>query len=138
MNRYAQFGERINELMLSKDFKTADLAGMLNTSYQSIHKYVSGRSFPRAERLQKIADIFGVTTESLIETVPEYHAQLKADGKLYRPHRADAVINQPRSSNVNAALLDALINLLFALPNPTQDQISNAKNAVSSAVKELN
>ena len=61
----------------------------------------------------------------------------KADGKVYRPRRADAVINQPRLLSVNTALLDALISLLFALPNPTEEQISTAKTAVSSALKEL-
>lgn len=33
--------------------------------------------------------------------------------------------------------LDALISLLFALPNPTEEQRSTAKTAVSSALKEL-
>ncbi len=135
--RYQPFGQKLSELMKGKGMALADLARELNTSYQAVHKYVAGTTFPRAERLHKIADLFGVSSESLIETVPEYREQLKADGKVYRPRRADAVINQPRLLSVNTALLDALISLLFALPNPTEEQISTAKTAVSSALKEL-
>jgi repressor LexA len=64
-------GERIRQLRQNKGLTQQKLAEMLNTTNATISNYETGASTPDYETLQKIADIFNVTTDYLLGRTDE-------------------------------------------------------------------
>lgn len=44
-----------------------ELANMLSVSTVTIHKWESGKSFPKAKRLKEVASVLNTTVEKLLE-----------------------------------------------------------------------
>lgn len=61
----------------AKGLKDADVAKATGITKSTFSDWKNGRSKPKDEKLQKIADLFGVTTEYLRT------GELKGDGKSY-------------------------------------------------------
>lgn len=64
-------GKRIRELRIKKGLTQQRLAEMLNTTKGTISNYETGYSTPDYETLQKLADIFNVTTDYLFGRTDE-------------------------------------------------------------------
>ena len=65
------------KLREAKGLKDADVAKATGITKSTFSDWKNGRSKPKDEKLQKIADLFGVTTEYLRT------GELKDDGKSY-------------------------------------------------------
>ncbi len=61
------FGERLYELRKEKNLSQGDLAGMLGVSRQSVSKWENNNSVPDLEKIVKLSEIFGVSTDSLVK-----------------------------------------------------------------------
>jgi len=71
----AEFGKRLQSLMLKKGWNQSELARKCDLGRDSISQYVRGRSIPTPGNLNKLAGILGVEPEALF---PNYDAQANA------------------------------------------------------------
>lgn len=61
------FGERIGQLRRSRGLSQVELAGLLHVSKQTVSNWENNNILPSIEMLVKIADLFAVTTDFLLE-----------------------------------------------------------------------
>lgn len=59
--------DKITELRKKNGWSQEDLASQLGVSRQSVSKWESGQSIPDLERILKMSEIFGVTTDHLLK-----------------------------------------------------------------------
>lgn len=59
--------DKITELRKKNGWSQEDLASQLGVSRQSVSKWESGQSIPDLERILKMSEIFGVTTDQLLK-----------------------------------------------------------------------
>ena len=71
----AEFGKRLQSLMLKKGWNQSELARKCDLGRDSISQYVRGRSIPTPGNLNKLAGILGVDATTLF---PNYDAQTNA------------------------------------------------------------
>ena len=71
----AEFGKRLQSLMLKKGWNQSELARKCDLGRDSISQYVRGRSIPTPRNLNKLAGILGVEATALF---PNYDAQTNA------------------------------------------------------------
>ena len=58
--------DRIRLLRTSKDLSMEALARLVGVSWQTVQQWENGSTAPRRTRLQKVADVLGVTIERLL------------------------------------------------------------------------
>lgn len=63
----AKIGDRIAYLRKTKGLSQTDLAKAINASREAIGKYERNEAIPSVETAKKIADIFGVTLDYLLD-----------------------------------------------------------------------
>ena len=59
--------DRIVELRKKKGWSQEELAEMIDVTRQSVSKWESGQSLPDLDKILKLADIFGVSTDYLLK-----------------------------------------------------------------------
>lgn len=64
-----KFNENLKYLRKEEKMTQENLAERLNVSRQAVTKWESGQSLPDIENLKQIADLFGVTMDSLVGDV---------------------------------------------------------------------
>lgn len=67
--------DRIIELRKKKGWSQEELAEMIDVTRQSVSKWESGQSLPDLDKILKLADIFGVSTDYLLKDKDTYEAQ---------------------------------------------------------------
>ena len=77
MTSYVGFGERLKQLRVQKGLLQIDLAEKVGLHKNHIGRYERGQSKPSAEALHKLAEVFGVSTDYLLDGATEDAA--KAD-----------------------------------------------------------
>lgn len=63
--------EKLTALRKGRGWSQEDLAEQLDVSRQSVSKWESGASVPDLDRVIKLSELFGVTTDYLLRDVPE-------------------------------------------------------------------
>ena len=71
----AEFGKRLQSLMLKKGWNQSELARKVGIGRDSVSQYVRGRSIPSPANLDKLAGILGIEKDVLF---PNYDAQANA------------------------------------------------------------
>ena len=66
----ATFGELLSELRKDRHMKQKELADVFHVSVGTISNYEKDVHLPDVERLSRIADFFGVTTDYLLSRTP--------------------------------------------------------------------
>lgn len=61
------FSENLRHYMKDAGIKTADLARTLGYSFTTVSDWVNGRKYPRMDKVQQIADYFGIMKSNLTE-----------------------------------------------------------------------
>lgn len=61
------FSSNIRRLMEEKDINKADLSRALNIPFTTVSDWVNGKKYPRMDKVQVIADFFGVMKSELTE-----------------------------------------------------------------------
>jgi len=64
---HARIGERIRLLRTSFNIRVADLARLLGVSYQQVQKYEAGINQISTDRLWRLAQLFNVTLDFIVE-----------------------------------------------------------------------
>lgn len=69
------FSRNLNRLIEKSDKKQIDIASGLNVSPQALNTWVNGIAIPRMNRIQALADYFGVSKSDLVDDKPveEYY-----------------------------------------------------------------
>lgn len=63
----ATFSTNLNRYIKNADMNTADLAAALSVPFSTVADWVHGRKYPRMDKVQAIADYFGVLKSDLTE-----------------------------------------------------------------------
>lgn len=59
--------KNINRYLYEKDMTAADLARALNLSYTTVREWAAGRSYPRIDKIEMMANFFGISKSDLVE-----------------------------------------------------------------------
>lgn len=62
----AEFGRRVQSLMLERNWNQAELARAAGLGRDSISTYIRGKVFPDPKNLKRIADAFGMTPQQMM------------------------------------------------------------------------
>ena len=62
----------LKRLMSEKKVSMADLSRTLDLPYTTISSWVYGKKYPRIDKIEALANYFGVPKSALIEDVPRY------------------------------------------------------------------
>ena len=65
------FCEKFKKLRLKNDYTQAELAKKLNVSQPTVASWEAGKRIPKWKNIKKIAEIFNVSPESLIDEMEE-------------------------------------------------------------------
>jgi len=90
--------EKILKLRTARDLSQGDLAEKLEVSRQSVSKWETGQATPDLDKIIKLADLFGVTTDYLLretEAVPPAEPQIVY---VERPKEDEKFTPKPRSA----------------------------------------
>lgn len=82
------FSENLQTLRKAKGLSQEELAAQLNVVRQTISKWEKGRSVPSADQLVQLAEILGVSTETLL------NASVQPDGAALPVAQQLALINE--------------------------------------------
>lgn len=61
------FAKNLKRLMDAKDISRKDIAAMLGISYFTVSDWVNGKKYPRMDKVELLANYFGVLKSDLIE-----------------------------------------------------------------------
>ncbi|SET76751.1 transcriptional regulator [Oceanobacillus limi] len=91
-----EFGNRLSYLRKRNKWSRDDLANRLGVSYSTISKYESGSREPGFETLQKISNIFDVTTDYLIGKTDNPNASEKSNNPSRAFYNFDEITDQEK------------------------------------------
>lgn len=66
-----QFGRRVYKLMIAKNWRQSELARRADLGRDAVSTYVTGRSYPSPQNLEKLAKALGVAPEELLPNVAQ-------------------------------------------------------------------
>ena len=71
------FAENLQYYMSEKGVTRKDISDALGISYFTITSWVNGKKYPRMDKVEMLADYFGILKSDLIEEKPEGRAEEK-------------------------------------------------------------
>ena len=108
--------DRIRLLRTSKDLSMEALARLVGVTWQTIQQWENGSTAPRRTRLQKVADVLGVTIERLLYGADLSHAvELTAHEQWPRTQRERYI------SEINASLTQMDVTGLAIIRDKAKD-----------------
>lgn len=78
------FAQNLARLRRQQDLTQADLAQQLNLTFQAISKWETGQSMPDLNQAARLADILGVTLDTLLGRTPQVNHATQYEGKYDR------------------------------------------------------
>lgn len=94
--------DKITELRKKNGWSQEDLASQLGVSRQSVSKWESGQSIPDLERILRMSEIFGVTTDHLLK---DEAAPLEASAVLPPEAPPEPPVDAPQASDEAARMM---------------------------------
>lgn len=103
------FGERLKELRNNKKMSQSELAEFAGLHYTQIGRYEKNKSLPSSDILKKLADLFSVSIDYLIEGTTEENAKSHIhDRDLLKQFKEIEELDQ-KDKEVIKILLDAFL-----------------------------
>lgn len=94
----AIFGKNLTEMMNHRKMSVTDLASALGFSTSTVWDWANGKTYPRIDKIEMMANYFGVKKSALVEHhddgVPlpiHYYPYIPADISAGTPERVDAI-----------------------------------------------
>ncbi len=102
-------GEKLRELRRKKDLSQTELGKLINIHYTHIGKYENDQQIPSTDTVKKIAEVFEVSIDYLLEENPESTVKVSfQDEDLLRQFKE--IENMPDSDkNVIKELINAFM-----------------------------
>lgn len=111
MNRM-NLSEKIFTLRKGSDLTQEQLAEALNVSRQSISKWESGQATPELEKIVAMSQVFGVTTDSLLQ--PSEIDELSVKTEILAKQQQQLLAREKRNRKIIRCLLYSIgVYLLF-------------------------
>ena len=76
------FSKNLNRLMNESGKSRKDISGALNVSYYTITDWVKGKKYPRMDKVEMLANYFGVQKSDLIEDKEEHKTPSSEDERV--------------------------------------------------------
>ena len=89
-----------------KGIKPAELARVLGVPYTTVYDWVNGRTYPRIDKIQAMAEFFGIDKAELIEDHPQF--------VLVKQQNIQKVLNSIQLEGDSGKNLDELIEVIQA------------------------
>ena len=92
------FSKNLNKLISKSDKKQVDIASDIGVSPQTFNTWVKGIAIPRMNKIQALADYFGVSKSDLVDNKP--------DEEYYIDPRTAEIAQEIKDSRELSALFD--------------------------------
>ncbi|MBQ5655967.1 MAG: helix-turn-helix transcriptional regulator, partial [Bacteroidaceae bacterium] len=73
MNNKNVFAENLNRYMKTNGKTRKDVSEAIGVSYYTLTDWVKGKKYPRMDKVEKLANYFGILKSDLIEEKSEEH-----------------------------------------------------------------
>lgn len=123
MSNKSVFAQNLNRLMLEKGKSRRDVCAALGLSYYTYTDWCNGKKYPRMDKVEMLANYFGVLKSDLIEEWTEEREQVQQTNDTI----TDAVVRM----RTDAEFLSA-VECLLALD---QDKLSLVTQMISAFKK---
>jgi transcriptional regulator with XRE-family HTH domain len=77
MNNKNIFATNLKRYMALNEKSRKDISDALGISYYTITDWVNGKKYPRMDKVERLADYFGILKSDLIEEKSEEHRQMQ-------------------------------------------------------------
>ena len=118
MDNKAVFSKNLKEFMFKSDKSRKEVSEAIGVSYFTFSDWVNGKKYPRMDKVEKLADYFGVKKSDLIEE------RVNDDDKNKNDTAVDIVIRIGKDKD-----FCELVKLLYKLD---EKQLSSVKNLIIS------
>lgn len=139
---HMNLGKNISELRKKNNLTQEELANMLGVSPQAVSKWENDAACPDISLLSKIAEIFGVTIDELMNEQGSINSQktaVKSNVKSKRTIQINVLSADGKSSKINIPFRLVSAGMKIGTMFGLDDNICNAVNAAveSEAVDDL-
>ena len=106
MNNKAVFATNLKRYMALRGKSRKDICEALGFNYFTFSDWVNGKKYPRMDKVEMLANYFGVLKSDLIEDKPEEHRQMQKNNDII----TDAVVKM-RTDSEFLLLVESLLKL---------------------------
>ena len=87
------FSERVTALRKQAGWSQEELAQRLDVSRQAVSKWESGQAMPDLDRVVRMSELFGVSTDSLLKDTPEPDRSVQEAVRAVTMEEAEAFLS---------------------------------------------
>lgn len=87
------FSERVTALRKQAGWSQEELAQRLDVSRQAVSKWESGQAMPDLDRVVRMSELFGVSTDSLLKDTPEPDRSVHEAARAVTMEEAEAFLS---------------------------------------------
>ncbi len=100
------FATNLKRYMALKEKSRKELANDLGISYYTVTDWVKGKKYPRMDKVELLANYFGILKSDLIEEKTEEHREMQKNNDTI----SDAVVKM-RTDNEFLSVVECLLSL---------------------------
>ena len=87
------FSEKVTSLRKQAGWSQEELAQRLDVSRQAVSKWESGQAMPDLDRVVRMSEMFGVSTDSLLRDIPEPDRSVQEAVRAVTMEEAEAFLS---------------------------------------------
>lgn len=117
-----RFNDNLRSLRREKDYSQEYIAEKMNVSRQTVSKWENGTAMPELKRLTELAELFGVSMDTLLGTEQDENDDKKFDGADYEEYTNQVISyleaeNQAKSNRLirRLAMLSVLVIIVLII-----------------------
>ena len=117
------FATNLKRYMALNDKSRTDLANALGISYYTVTDWVKGKKYPRMDKIEMLANYFGILKSDLIEVKTDEHRTMQQKNSTLA-----AITVRMRTDDEFASIIEGINQL-------NQEQLSSVKQIVDVLLK---
>lgn len=102
------FAENLNYYMKANGKSRRDISETLGISYYTVTDWVKGKKYPRMDKVEMLANFFGILKSDLIEDKPKEHKEMQKKNDIL----SDIILKLNEDAEL-LEMVEALSNLGF-------------------------
>lgn len=102
------FSQNLNHYMKENGKSRRDISQALGISYYTVTDWVKGKKYPRMDKVEMLANYFGILKSDLIEDKPKEHKEMQKKNDILSD-----IILKLNEDNELLEMVEALSNLGF-------------------------
>ena len=92
------FSEKVTSLRKQAGWSQEELAQRLDVSRQAVSKWESGQAMPDLDRVVRMSELFGVSTDSLLRDIPEPDRSVQEAARAVTMEEAEAFLSLKKTT----------------------------------------